>query len=105
MEYRVRKKWTGTDQIASIYFSSIIIQRVRSGLAVRRLCPSHPHRIGIDKLLVVTQTFNPIVGEGDQELDDDSDYEERPSMEIEPNGPAHKGSIPCHSFLPGALKT
>ena len=47
-------------------------------------------------------------GEGEQEVDDDSDYEGEPTsglMEAGTNGSVQEGGIPCLDSVPGAFTT
>lgn len=56
--------------------------------------------------LVVTHAYTD-VGEGGDEGDTDSDYEEEPtdSMKVQTDGSVQAGSIPDHGLLPGAFTT
>lgn len=106
MEYSVRKQRIGMGQFATLYLSSSIFHSVRSKLDARRL---YTFRIlCVNRLLVVTHTFNSVVGDGDQEVDEDSDYEEDSTSgftETGTNSSGQEGRVPRHNSLPGALTT
>lgn len=56
----------------------------------------------------MAHTFGSVVGEGEEEIDDDSDYEEEPTLgftETKINDSAQEGRVPRHKFLPGAWTT
>ena len=106
MEYRVMKQRIGADQSVSIYFSSTIFGGVRSKLDARKSPLSYA--LYFNQLLTVAHTFSSVDREGEQEVDDDSDYEEEPMSgftEARTNDPSQEGRVPCNNFLPGALTT
>ena len=106
MEYCVRKKQIGANKYCSIYLSSTAFHGDRSKLDARTSRSSYP--LCINRPLVVVHISNDRVGEGEQEADDNSDYEEEPisgPTEAGTDGSAPEGSTQCLNSLPGAFTT